>query len=78
MVFSKKWLQNHENFLLHFQIHIDALMLCSKSELIPTKIFQVITIQLLKDYTLLSISQNHNFKQAMLWVCLVGVANLRL
>ena len=41
MVFSKKWLQNHPKFLLHFLIHIDVLMLCSKFELIPTSIFQV-------------------------------------
>ena len=41
MVFSEKWLQNHEKFLLHFLIHIDVLMLCSKFELIPTSIFQV-------------------------------------
>ena len=41
MVFSKKWLRNHSKFLLHFLIHIDVLMLCSKFELIPTSIFQV-------------------------------------
>ena len=41
MDFSKKWLQNHQNFLLHFLIHIDVLMLCSKFELIPTSIFRV-------------------------------------
>ena len=34
MVFSKKWLRNHQKFLLHFLIHIDVLMLCSKFELI--------------------------------------------
>ena len=39
MLFSKKWLRNHLKFLLHFQIHIDALMLCRKFELIPTSIF---------------------------------------
>ena len=39
MVFSKKWLQNHPQFLLHFLIHIDVLMLCRKFELIPTKTF---------------------------------------
>ena len=44
MVFSKKWLQNHQKFLLHFLIHIDVLMLCRKFELIPTLIFQVTTI----------------------------------
>ena len=44
MVYSKKWLQNHPNFLLHFLIHIDVLMLCSKFELIPTSIFQVTVI----------------------------------
>ena len=44
MVFSKKWLQNHQKFLLHFLIHIDVLMLCSKFEPIPTTIFQVTAI----------------------------------
>ena len=41
MVFSKKCLQNHPQFLLHFLIHIDFLMLCRKFGLIPTKIFRV-------------------------------------
>ena len=41
MLFFKKWLKNHPQFLLHFPIHIDVLMLCRKFELIPTKIFQV-------------------------------------
>ena len=40
MLFSKKWLRNHQKFLLHFLIHIDVLMLCSKFELIPTSIFR--------------------------------------
>ena len=44
MLFSKKWLQNHQKFLLHFLIHIDVLMLCRKFELIPTSIFQVMAI----------------------------------
>ena len=44
MVFSKKWLRNHQKFLLHFLIHIDVLMLCSKFELIPTSIFRVTVI----------------------------------
>ena len=44
MVFSKKWLRNHENFLLHFLIHIDVLMLCIKFELIPTSNFEVMAI----------------------------------
>ena len=44
MNFSKKWLRNHKNFLLHFLIHIDVLMLCSKFELIPTSIFRVTVI----------------------------------
>ena len=44
MLFSKKWLKNHPQFLLHFLIHIDVLMLCRKFELIPTKTFQVMTI----------------------------------
>ena len=39
MVFSKKWLQNHPQFLLHFLIHIDVLMLRRKFELILTKTF---------------------------------------
>ena len=44
MVFSKKWLQNHPKFLLHFLIHIDVLILCRKFELIPTNIFRVMSI----------------------------------
>ena len=44
MDFSKKWLRNHKIFLLHFLIHIDVLMLCSKFELIPTLIFRVTVI----------------------------------
>ena len=44
MVFSKKWPKNHPKFLLHFQIHIDVLMLCRKFELIPTSIFPVMAI----------------------------------
>ena len=44
MLFSKKWLQNQPQFLLHFLIHIDALMLCRKFELIPTSIFRVMSI----------------------------------
>ena len=46
MVFSKKWLRNHPNFLLHFLMYIDALMMCRKFELIPTSIFQVTAILL--------------------------------
>ena len=42
-IFPKKWLRNHQKILLHFLIHIDVLMLCSKFELIPTSIFQVMT-----------------------------------
>ena len=41
MLFSKKWLRNHPKFLLHFQIHIDVLMLCRKFELIRFKIFEL-------------------------------------
>ena len=44
MLFSKKWLQNHLKFLLHFLIHIDVLMLCRKFELIPTQIFRIMAI----------------------------------
>ena len=44
MLFSEKWLRNHPQFLLHFLIHIDVLMLCRKFQLIPTKIFLVMAI----------------------------------
>uniref|UniRef100_A0A1X7TKY1 Reverse transcriptase domain-containing protein n=1 Tax=Amphimedon queenslandica TaxID=400682 RepID=A0A1X7TKY1_AMPQE len=44
MVFSKKWLQNHPKFFLHFLIHIDDLMLCRKFELILASIFEVTAI----------------------------------
>ena len=44
MDFSKKWLRNHQKFLLHFLIHIDVNMLRSKFELIPTSIFRVMAI----------------------------------
>ena len=50
MLFSKKWLQNHPKFLLHFLIHIDVLMLCRKFELIPTSNFRVMAI--LKKYAI--------------------------
>ena len=41
MLFSEKWLRNHPQFLLHFLIHIDVLMLCRKFDLIPCSNFQV-------------------------------------
>ena len=44
MLFSKKWLQNHPQFLLYFLIHIDVLMLCRKFELVLTKNFRVMAI----------------------------------
>ena len=44
MLFFKKWLKNHPQFLLNFLIHIDVLMLCRKFELILTKTFQVMAI----------------------------------
>ena len=44
MVFSKKCLRNHQKFLLHFQIHIDVLMLCRKFELILSSNFRAMTI----------------------------------
>ena len=44
MLFCEKWLRNHPQFLLHFLIHIDVLMLCRKFELIPTQIFRVMAI----------------------------------
>ena len=44
MVFSKKWLKNHPKFLLHFQMHIDVLMLFRKFEPIPSSNFRVMTI----------------------------------
>ena len=42
MVFSKKWVRNHQKFLLHFLIHIDVNLLSRKFEVIPTSIIQVI------------------------------------
>ena len=44
MDFCKKWLRKHQKFLLHFLIHIDVFMLCSKFELILTSIFRVTVI----------------------------------
>ena len=44
MDFSKKWIRNHPQFLLHFLIYIDVLMLCRKFEPIPTKNFRVMAI----------------------------------
>ena len=44
MLFSENWLRNHPQFLLHFLIDIDVLMLCRKFELIPTKNFRVMAI----------------------------------
>ena len=67
MVFSKKWVRNHQKFLLHFLIHIDVLMLCSKFEVIPTSIFRVTAIfkkcQSFKKYSRLYIA--HGFFQKM-------------
>ena len=44
MLFSKKWLKNHPQFLLYFLIHINVLMLYGKFELIPSSNFQVMAI----------------------------------
>ena len=44
MLFFKKWLRNHQKFLLHFHIHIDVLMLCRNFEPIPSSNFRVMTI----------------------------------
>ena len=44
MLFSKNWLRNDPQFLLHFLIHIDVLMLCRKFELILTEICGVMAI----------------------------------
>ena len=44
MLFSEKSLRNHPKFLLHFQIHIDVLMLCRKFQPIPSSNFRVMTI----------------------------------
>ena len=44
MLFSKKWLRNHPQFLFHFLIYIDVLMLCRKFEPIPTKNFRLMAI----------------------------------
>ena len=65
--FSKKWLKNHPQFLLHFLIHINVLMLCRKFELIPTKNFRVMTIfkngPFTENYPVLLIA--HGFVQKM-------------
>ena len=58
MLFSKKWLKNHPQFLLHFLIHIDVLMLCRKFELIPTNIFRVMAI--LKNEPIFEKSRGYN------------------
>ena len=42
--FFQKMAPKSRKFLLHFLIHIDVLMLCSKFELIPTSIFRVMAI----------------------------------
>ena len=42
--FFQKMAPKSPKFLLHFLIHIDVLMLCSKFEVIPTSIFRVTTI----------------------------------
>ena len=42
--FFKKMAPKSLKFLLHFLIHINVLMLCSKFELIPTSIFRVMAI----------------------------------
>ena len=44
MVFFKKWLRNHPQFLLHFLMHIDVLMLYTKFEPILTQFFRVMAI----------------------------------
>ena len=66
MLFSKKWLRNHPKFLLHYLIHIDVLILCRKFELIPTSIFQVMTI-FKKSFDFLKIpcTKAHAFFQKM-------------
>ena len=44
MLFSKNWLPNHPQFLLHFLMHINVLMLSRKFELFPANIFRVMSI----------------------------------
>ena len=44
MGFFKNWPQTHPQILLHFLIHIYALMLCTKFELILSSTFQVMAI----------------------------------
>ena len=44
MLFSENWLRNHPQFLLHFLIHIDVLMLYRKFEVILTEISRVMAI----------------------------------
>ena len=67
MLFSEKWLRNHPQFLLHFMIHIDVLMLCRKFELIPTAISQVMAILKINQLvnTILSIIPNANIMYSM-------------
>ena len=50
MVFSEKWLQNHPQFLLHFLIHIDVLMLHNSliiSFFAPFSLLQIFTESLI-------------------------------
>ena len=42
MLFCKKWPKNDPQFLLHFLIDIDVLMLCSKFELIRLQFFELL------------------------------------
>ena len=63
MLFSKKWLKNHQKFLLQFLMYIDVLMLCRKFELIPTNIFRVMTIiknkPIFENCNVISLNYNH-------------------
>ena len=63
MGLSKNWPQNHPQILLHFLIHTNGLMLCTKFELIPSSTFQVMDI--LKT----SIRDKNGYKMQLLHTC---------
>ena len=65
MVFSKKWLRNHQKFLLHFQIHIDVLMLCRKFEPIPSSNFRIMTILKICHFLKIPCTIAHGFFKKM-------------
>ena len=75
MLFSKKWLRNHPQFLLYFLIHIDILMLCRKFELIPTSNFRVMAI--LKNDPIFEKS-NAYYLLILRIICLNGISQYKV